>query len=138
MEYYYNLADGDRTEAFIFTIKYGDYEAFEKLLSTQENINVTDNSDSNWTPLMYAVLEESIDMVQKLVEAGADVNLSAVEPYTDEFPLNIAACNCCRANSIYKYNCNKKIYDYLFPLTSPELRRIAEENLNSRTNITFN
>ena len=138
IEYYYDLADGDKIEAFIFTIKYGDYEAFEKLLSTQEDINATDSSDGNWTPLMHAVLEESLDMVKKLVEVGADVNVKAIEPYTDEFPLNIAAYGCCSASSNYKYNRNKKIYDYLFPLTSPELKCIAEKNLNSRTNTTFN
>ena len=137
-DYYYDLADSDKTEAFIFTIKYGDYEAFEKLLSTQEDINVTDNSDSDWTPLMHAVLEESLLMVQKLVEAGADVNVKAIEPYTDEFPLNIAAYGCCSASSDYEYKRNKKIYDYLFPLTSPELQCIAEKNLNSRTNTIFN
>lgn len=79
IDFYYDLADGDKLEAFILTIKYGDYEAFEKLFSVQQDINATDNSDSDWTPLMHAVLEESLEMVQKLVEAGADVNVKAIE-----------------------------------------------------------
>lgn len=138
IDYYYDLADGDKTEAFILTIKYGDREAFEKLFSVQEDINATDCSDSDWTPLMHAVFEESLDMVQKLVEAGADVNIRAIEPYTDEFPLNIAAYGCCSASSEYKYKRNKEIYDYLFPLTSSELQYLAEKNLNSRSNTIFN
>lgn len=139
VEDYYSLADGDE-RAFILTIKYGDYEVFEKLLSNCENVNLTDRSDSNWT-LMYAVLEESFYMVQKLVEADADVNIRAIEPhielYVDKFALNISAYGCCRAFSADEYNCNKKIYDYLFPLTSPELKSIAEENFNRRTDIMF-
>lgn len=137
IEYYYNLAEGDKVEAFILTIKYGDYDAFEKLLSLQKDINITDNSESDWTPLMHAVLEESFKMVQKLVEAGANVNIRAIEPYTDEFALNIAAYGCCSASSAYEYNRNKEIYDYLLPLTSPELKYIAKKSLNSRTDITF-
>ncbi len=133
IDLYYDLADGDKLEAFILTIKYGDYEAFEKLFSVQKDINATDYSESDWTPLMHAVLEESLNMVKKLVEAGADVNIRAIEPYTDEFPLNIAAYNCCSAFYNYEYKRNKEIYDYLFPLTSPELQCIAEKNLNSRT-----
>ena len=131
IDFYYDLADGDKLEAFILTIKYGDYEAFKKLFSVQKDINTTDYSDSNWTPLMHAVVEESLVMVQKLVEAGADVNVKAIEPYTDEFPLNIAAYGCCIASSEYEYKRNREIYDYLFPLTSPELQCIAEKNFNS-------
>ena len=53
IDFYYDLADGDKLEAFILTIKYGDYEAFKKLFSVQKDINTTDYSDSNWTPLNY-------------------------------------------------------------------------------------
>ncbi len=85
---------------------------------------------------MYAVDNECYDMVKTLVEAGADVNLGGIEP--DEFPLNLAAYGCCSASYAYQYERCKKIYDYLFPLTSPELQQIAEKNLNSRTNTIFN
>lgn len=138
VNYYSNLSDNDKNEALILAIQYGEYEKFEKLLATIENVNATDNSEGYWTPLMYAVLEESLDMVKKLVEAGADVNIRATGLYSDEFPLNLAAYGCRGASYYYKYIRSKKIYDYLFSLTLPELQKIAEKNLNSRTNIMFN
>jgi len=116
VEYYYQLADGDPEIAFIQTIRFGDWEAFIKLLSVQKNINIIDNSDCGWTPLMYAVYEESIEMVEVLVKAGADVNYRAIDP--DEFALSLAA-----------YGQSKNIFYYLEPLTSPELQKIAREIL---------
>ena len=136
VDYYCNLSDGDN-EALILTIEYGDYKAFEKLLATIENVNATDNSEGHWTPLMYAVLEQLFVMAKKIVEAGADVNVRA-RLYSDEFPLNLAAYGYCSASYFHEYTRSKEIYDYLFPITSPELQKIAEDNLNSRTNTIFN
>jgi hypothetical protein len=53
------------------------------------------------------------------VEAGADVNLRGVFEPEEDFALNLAAF--CQ---------NKEIYDYLAPLTSEELRAIAEKTWN--------
>lgn len=78
---------------------------------------------------MYAVFEESLDMVKLLVKAGADVNIRGSDP--DEFPLNLSAYGCKNAFShSNEFARNKKIFDYLAPLTSPELQAIAQRTLN--------
>lgn len=118
-EYYYQLADGDPAGALINAIQFGDWEAFMALLSVQENINATDNTDCGWTPLMYAVHEECMEMVKVLVEAGADVNYRAVDP--GEFALSLAA-----------YGGHQQIFNYLEPLTLPELQKIAMEILKDK------
>ena len=133
----YIVPEEDLLGRLIRSIELDYWEEFLELVPVQENINERDNSDLEWTPLIYAIQEESFNMVKVLVEAGADVNLGAgVEP--DEFPLNMAAYGCCGAFYGYEYTRNKKIYDYLFPLTSPGLQQIAENTLNSRTNTIFN
>lgn len=116
VEYYYQLADGDPAWALINAIQFGDWKAFTVLLSVQKNVNATDR-EGDWTPLMCAVHEESIEMVKALVKAGADVNYRGVfDP--DEFALSLAA-----------YTGDKKIFYYLEPLTSPELQKIARDIL---------
>ncbi len=132
----YIVPESDLLGRLIRAIEFGYWKEFLELVSVQENINEKDGSDLDWTALMYAVQEESFDMVKVLVEAGADVNLGGLEP--DEFPLNLAAYGCCSASYGYLYARNKKIYDYLFPLTSLELQQIAEKIFKSRTNTIFN
>ncbi len=123
--YYYDLADGDALDALILAIEFGDWKAFQALVSVQADINGRDRSDCYWTLLMHAVHEESINMVKGLVEAGADVNLQGADP--DEFPLNIAAW-IVNSEPLRSHR-SQTIFDYLAPLTSPELRRIAEQTL---------
>lgn len=114
VEYYYELADGDAGGALIESIKSKDWEAFIALLSVQEDINTTDNTILEWSLLMYAVDVECMDMVKVLVEAGADVNYRAIDP--EEFALSEAV-----------YCDNQDIFNYLEPLTSPELQAIARQ-----------
>ena len=118
-EYYSDLANGDPEGAFIEAIHFGDWKAFIALLSVQEDINVIDNSDCAWTPLMFAVDLPSMEMVKVLVEAGADVNYRASDP--EEFALSIAA-----------YGGDIEIFNYLEPLTSPELQEIARKILKDK------
>jgi len=132
----YLVPEEDLLGRLIRAIEFGDCEEFLELVPIQENINENDSDFDEWTPLMYAIQENSFKMVKVLVEAGADVNLGGVE--SDEFPLNWAAYGCCSASYGYVYTRYKKIYDYLFPLTSPGLQQIAENNFNSRTNTIFN
>ncbi|MEC4895222.1 MAG: ankyrin repeat domain-containing protein [Oscillatoria sp. PMC 1051.18] len=132
----YIVPDDDIFGRLIRAIQFGYLEEFLELLPLLEDINEKDSSVLEWTPLMYSVHQESLDMVKALVKAGAGVNLRGIE--MDEFALNLAAYGCCAASYGYEYTRNKKIYDYLFPLTSPELQQIAEETLNSRTNTIFN
>lgn len=118
-KYYYELANGDPEGAFIEAIHFGDWKAFIALLSVQEDINAIDNGGCDWTPLMWAVHEESMEMVKVLVEVGADVNYRASDP--EEFALSIAA-----------YGGDIEIFYYLEPLTSPELQEIARAILKDK------
>ncbi|PSF35826.1 hypothetical protein C7H19_15500 [Aphanothece hegewaldii CCALA 016] len=125
----YIVSDGDVTAELIRAIRFGYWEEVQALIPVQTDINARDSSDLYWTPLMYAVHEEDLDMVKLLVEAGADVNVRGLEP--DEFPLNLAAYGCKNAFSYSnEYIRNKEIFDYLAPLTSPKLREIAQRTLN--------
>ena len=127
----YLIPDGDATEALIRAIRFHLLEEVQAIILIQKDINTRDSSELYWTPLMYAVFEESLDMVKLLVEAGSDVNASGSDP--DDFPLNLAAYAC--NNAFYNSNefvRNKKIFDYLAPLTSLELEAIARRTLNQR------
>ncbi|AVH64093.1 ankyrin repeat domain-containing protein [Nostoc sp. 'Peltigera membranacea cyanobiont' N6] len=125
----YIIPDGDTTEALIRAIRFHFLEEVQALIPLQENINARDSSELYWTPLMYAVFEESLDIVKLLVQAGADVNARGSDP--DDFPLNLSAYACSNAfEHSHEFTRNKKIFDYLAPLTSPELQAIAYKTLN--------
>ncbi|MBD1893110.1 ankyrin repeat domain-containing protein [Coleofasciculus sp. FACHB-129] len=127
----YTIEDGDATEAMIRAIRFHFLEEVQALISIQEDINTRDSSELYWTFLMYAVFEESLGMVKLLIEAGSDVNVRGSDP--DDFPLNLAAYAYNNAFSdSNKFAHNKKIFDYLAPLTSPELEAIARRTLNWR------
>ncbi|MDZ7951742.1 ankyrin repeat domain-containing protein [Nostoc sp. DedQUE09] len=127
----YIIPDGDFTEALIRAIRFHDLEEVQALILVQEDINARDSSELYWTPLMYAVFEESLDMVKLLVKAGADVNIRGSDP--NDFPLNLSAYACKNAFShSNEFGRNKKIFDYLAPLTSAELQAIAQRTLNRR------
>ena len=130
LEYYLNLAKGDILGALFHAIQHEDREAFSALLPSQKDINARDECQ-DWTILMRAVDVESLDMVKALVEAGADVNLrGCFEP--DECPLTLAAYACQNfLDREHDYARNKKIFDYLYPLTSAKLRKIANKILRS-------
>lgn len=126
---HYNPDEDSIVIALILAIQFGDWKSIQALIPVQTDINARDSSELDWTPLMYAVHEEDLDMVKLLIEAGADVNVRGSEP--DEFPLNLAAYRCQNAFSYSnEYIRNKNIFDYLAPLTSPELRFIAQRTLN--------
>ncbi|MDY7007411.1 MAG: ankyrin repeat domain-containing protein [Cyanobacteriota bacterium] len=112
VKYYYELADGDLGEALILGIQFRDWEAFIALLSVQNDINYIDKNVLGWTPLIFAAHEGSMEMVKILVENGADVNYRGIDP--EEFALSMAA-----------YGSYEEIFNYLEPLTSPELQTIA-------------
>ncbi|GBE93023.1 ankyrin repeat domain-containing protein [Nostoc cycadae] len=127
----YTIPDGDVAAALIRAIRFNYLEEVQALIPVQEDINARDNSELYWTPLMYAVFEESLEMVKLLVQAGADVNARGSDP--DDFPLNLCAY-ACKSAFVYssEFARNKKIFDYLAPLTSPELQAIAQRTLNQR------
>jgi ankyrin repeat protein len=116
----YNLNEDEIVIALILAIKYGDWTSIQALVPLQPDINARD-SEGDWTPLMYAVHEQSLNTVKLLVEAGSDVNLRGSFEPEDDFALNIAA-----------YAGNKEIFDYLAPLTSPDMQATAAKNLNKR------
>jgi ankyrin repeat protein len=127
----YIIPDGNFAEALIRAIRFHYLEEVQALILVQEDINARDSSELYWTPLMYAVFEESLDMVKLLVKAGADVNIRGSNP--NEFPLNLSAYACKNAFShSNEFAGNKKIFDYLAPLTSAELQAIAQRTLNRR------
>jgi ankyrin repeat protein len=103
--------------ALILAIKYEDQESIRSLIAKQLDINERDD-EGDWTPLMYAVHESSLQIVKFLVESGADVNLRGSTKPNEDFALNLAV-----------YQENMEIFQYLLPLTQPDLRLIAEQNL---------
>ena len=90
-------------------------EAFLKLIKTQFDPN--EDNDECETILMYIVEIGRLDFVKFLVEAGANVNAISTDN-REAFALRLAAG--------FGW---QKIYDYLAPLTSPELRLKAEKSL---------
>lgn len=106
-------------DALFLALSYRDFKAAANLIPLQEDINSRD-SEGDWTFLMRAVHEDAFSIVKLLVEAGADVNLKGIFEPEEDFALNLAA-----------FGHNKEIYDYLAPLTSEELRAIAEKTWNS-------
>ncbi len=116
----YNPDEDKIVMALILAIKFGDWESVKALIPLQPDINERDSMGDR-TPLMHAVCEGSLDTVKLLVEAGADVNLRGNFEPEDEFALNIAA-----------YTGNREIFEYLAPLTSPNLLAIAERTLSQR------
>jgi ankyrin repeat protein len=116
----YNPDEDDVAIALILAMKYGDWQSVQALLPIQPDVNARDGN-GDWTLLMYAVHEESLDTVKMLVEAGADVNLRGSFEPEEDFALNLAA-----------HACHQEIFDYLAPLTLPDMRTTAEINLNRR------
>ena len=109
---YYDFKNDDPVVALILAIQYRDWKSIQALVLLQENINARD-SEGDWTPLMYAALEESLDTVKILVEAGADPNLRGTFEPDCEFPLNIAALSCNQyVFNSYAYARNKAIFNF--------------------------
>lgn len=79
------------------------------------DVNTKFRDNKNRTALIEAANIGDIDIVKKLVESGADVNAISNQ---NQFALNNAASQGWQ-----------EIYDYLAPLTSPELRYIAQKSL---------
>lgn len=116
----YNPDEDMIVVALVLAMKFGDWESVKALIPVQPDINARDYT-GDWTPLMHAVHEGCLDTVKLLVEAGADVNLRGNFEPEEEFALNMAA-----------YTGNKEIFEYLAPLTAPELHAIAERTLSQR------
>lgn len=91
----------------------GKAEFVQLLIESGADVNQSD--EDGWTVLMYATLEGYFDIVKVLVKAGADVNIQSPE---GEYALYIAA-----------YSGHEEIFDYLAPLTNPELTQEAEQHL---------
>ncbi|KAF3887554.1 MULTISPECIES: ankyrin repeat domain-containing protein [Nostocales] len=91
----------------------GNLEILKLLLNAGAVVNIPLKDPESWTPLMCAVSSRNFDAVKLLVEAGADVN-----EIRDggNFSLAIAA-----------YFGDREIFDYLAPLTNPELRQQIEK-----------
>ena len=80
------------------------------------NIDVNQRLEDNKTALIRASSKGSLEVVQMLIEAGANVN--AIDKH-GTFPLLAAAGNVWQL----------EIFQFLAPLTSPKLRAIAEKEL---------
>lgn len=94
----------------------GNLDVVIRLIEAGADVNYAVNILENKTPLILAIQEEHFDVIKVLIEAGADVNQGITQ--TNEFPLIVAAA--------MGY---EEIYNYLAPLTEPELRLEAEEEL---------
>ncbi len=118
-QHYYNLANGNYLDALFLAIGEENLEAVKALIPFQKDINARNSAYSGFTPLMEAVSEDSLELVNILVESGAYVNIIGNE--IQDFPLNIAALGS-----------NREIYNYLAPLTSPGLRIIAAKTWQNK------
>jgi ankyrin repeat protein len=80
-----------------------DEEIINILLHAGANINL--QTESGITPLMEASFIGDFKIVKKLVELGADTNITTI----DDLPRTALVCA-----AEYKH---QKVFDYLFPLT---------------------
>ena len=105
MEEYHSIQEKiKRNEPSIFDIDLLDFAYYNNLIEVKKcvysgkfDINVQD--DKGYTPLMYAITNHNLQMVEFLVEQGADINLNNNE---GDSPLKIA----------YKFS--RDIAEYLF------------------------
>jgi uncharacterized protein len=84
------------------------------LLEGGADANYPLTSNDNYTPLFSAACNGDIDIVKLLVEAGANVNCLWNSNYALE---GAAECG------------HEEVYNYLYPLTNPELRKGIKERL---------
>lgn len=116
------IAQGGIIDDFVaLLIQEGNIESIQKLVKLGYDVNASNVLNGIATPLIQAVAIGNIDMVIHLVSIGADPNL-----IWDDFSGGIDFA----LNEAVNYK-NKEIFDYLSPLTRPELRKIAEMNWNS-------
>jgi ankyrin repeat protein len=107
--------------ALILAIKYEDQQSVTSLLTKQVDVNARDD-ENDWTPLLYAVHEGSLEIVRLLVNSGADVNIQGSYQPEQDFALNMAA-----------YSKSRELFEYLAPLTCSNLRLITEQNFDDST-----
>jgi ankyrin repeat protein len=102
-------------------IQEGNIESILKMVELGYDINTSNVFIGMAAPLIQAVAVGNTDMVVHFISIGADPNL-VWDDFSGgiDFALNEAA-----------NHKNKEIFDYLSPLTKPELRKIAEINWNS-------
>jgi uncharacterized protein len=103
------------SDAFIDAIEMNDLQQLKEMVNSGFNINIRLDEDGG-TALMLAAMWGKLDIVKYLVEVGADVNATAIS----DFALSCAAIED-----------HQEIYAYLYPLTSPQLRAIAETELDN-------
>jgi ankyrin repeat protein len=114
--------EADRAStALILAIKFGDWESTQILASSQDAIDERGDDEGDWTALMYAVHEACFKTVKLLVDLGANVDYRGTLKPDEDFALNLAAVGR-----------NQEIFDFLFPLTAPELQEIAVKTLARR------
>jgi uncharacterized protein len=96
----------------------GHLDVVKRLIEAGADVNYLVNIPENKTALILAVQEEHFDVMKVLIEAGANVNQVVRE--SNEFALLVAAiCG------------SEEIYNYIAPLTEPELRLKAEKLLKN-------
>jgi ankyrin repeat protein len=66
-------AKENRVAELIRAIRDGESNNIDKLIKKNNGMDVQD--DYGWTPLMYAVLGNNLDVIEKLLSHGADTNL---------------------------------------------------------------
>jgi ankyrin repeat protein len=104
-------------DAISDAIEADNLQQVKDIINHEFNVNAKLDEDGG-TALMLAAMWGKFEIVKYLVEAGADVNVMSIS----DFALSCAAIEG-----------HHEIYEYLYPLTSPELRIIAEEDLRHST-----
>lgn len=101
--------------------RHGNLDIVKLLIKAGANLDFQMEELDRDTALMIAAANGNFEIVKTLVEAGADVNL---KNYYGEQALSMAA-----------HIGDKKIFDYLYPLTIPEYtvgRKVLAEAIRSR------
>lgn len=107
----FELLDGIPLERAVIK---GNLAIVKVLLEGGADANYPLRSDDNYTPLFSAACNGDINIVKLLVEAGANVNCLWSSNYALE---GAAECG------------HEEVYNYLYPLTNPELRKETKERL---------
>lgn len=78
----------DKISPFMIAIQFGNQQSFEYFLKSKsqiEELNIA--NEDGWTPLFFAVRQENIELVQKLLELGAETQILSKE---NDTPLTLA------------------------------------------------
>jgi hypothetical protein len=88
--YNYDDYDDDLMSTFRNAIEEQDYDTIESLIDNGMPLNMPDDEYDGITPLIYLISDNNVELVKKLINKGANVNLPS---YTGSTPLGSSMKN---------------------------------------------